>query len=116
MKSRLFAALLPAALLLPVTGSAQTWPQKPVRLVISFAPGGVHDTLARLLQPKLGEALAQPIVIENRGGAGGNLAAEVVAKAAPDGYTFLVASEAIATNEALYGKISYDPYKDLAPV
>ena len=95
---------------------AQTWPERPIRLIVSFAPGGVHDTLARVLQPRLTEALGQQIVIENRPGAGGNIAAEAVAKSAPDGYTFLVASEAIATNEYLYGKLSYDPYKDLAPV
>jgi len=95
---------------------AQNWPDKPVKLVISFAPGGVHDTLARVLQPRLGEALGQPVVIENRPGAGGNIAAEAVAKSAPDGYTFLVASEAIATNKYLYRSMAYDPYKDLAPV
>src|SRR5262249_40860824 len=106
------AALTPAQAQTPGTG----WPDKPIRLIISFAPGGVHDTLARVLQPKLTEALAQPIVIENRPGAGGNIAAEAVAKSAPDGYTFLVASEAIATNEFLYSGLAYDPYKDLAPV
>jgi tripartite-type tricarboxylate transporter receptor subunit TctC len=95
---------------------AQSWPDKPIRFVVSFAPGGVHDTLARVLQPPLTEALRQPIVIENRAGAGGNIAAEAVAKSAPDGYTFLVASEAIATNEYLYRKMAYDPYKDLEPV
>jgi tripartite-type tricarboxylate transporter receptor subunit TctC len=108
--------LVLAIALLPDAALAQAWPQKPVRLVISFTPGGVHDTLARLLQPRLAEALAQPILIDNRGGAGGNIAAEIVAKSASDGHTFLVASEALATNEALYGKLNYDPYKDLAPV
>jgi tripartite-type tricarboxylate transporter receptor subunit TctC len=107
------AALLAACL--PARAQAG-WPDKPIRLVISFAPGGVHDTLARVLQPKLTEALGQPLVIENRAGAGGNIAAEAVAKSAPDGYTFLVASEAIATNEYLYRKLAYDPYKDLVPV
>ncbi|MDO8598251.1 MAG: tripartite tricarboxylate transporter substrate binding protein [Sulfuricaulis sp.] len=95
---------------------AQTWPDKPIRFVVSFTPGGVHDTLARVLQPKLTEALGQPIIIENRGGAGGNIAAEAVAKSAPDGYTFLVASEAIATNAFLYRSLSYDPFRDLTPV
>jgi len=100
----------------PSTSSGQAWPDKPIKLIVSFAPGGVHDTLARVLQPKLTESLGQPIVIENRPGAGGNIAAEAVAKSAPDGYTFLVASEAIATNEYLYRGMTYDPYKDLAPV
>ena len=115
---RLAACALALAALAPA--QAQTpganWPDKPIKLVISFAPGGVHDTLARVLQPKLTEALGQPLVIENRPGAGGNIAAEAVAKSAPDGYTFLVASEAIATNEYLYRGLAYDPYKDLAPV
>jgi len=102
------------AAIAPVQG--QAWPDKPIKLIISFAPGGVHDTLARVLQPRLTESLGQPIVIENRPGAGGNIAAEAVAKSAPDGYTFLVASEAIATNEYLYRGMAYDPYKDLAPV
>src|SRR5215472_10647697 len=108
------AATIAAAVFGPA--QAQSWPDKPIKLIISFAPGGVHDTLARVLQPKLTEALGQPIVIENRPGAGGNIAAEAVAKSAPDGYTFLVASEAIATNEFLYRGLAYDPYKDLAPV
>ncbi len=95
---------------------AQKWPEKPVRLVIAFAPGGVHDTLARLLQPRLAESLGQPLLLENRGGAGGNVAAEAVVRSASDGYTFLIASEAMATNEALYGKLNYDPQRDLAPV
>jgi tripartite-type tricarboxylate transporter receptor subunit TctC len=110
------AAFAPAHAQTHSAGSGQGWPDKPVKLVISFAPGGVHDTLARVLQPRLTEALGQPIVIENRPGAGGNIAAEAVAKSAPDGYTFLVASEAIATNEYLYRGMAYDPYKDLAPV
>src|SRR5262245_10597612 len=115
---RLAALGAAAALAVPALppAQAQAWPDRPIKLIVSFAPGGVHDTLARVLQPKLTEALAQPIVIENRPGAGGNIAAEAVAKSAPDGYTFLVASEAIATNEFLYRGLAYDPYKDLAPV
>ena len=108
------ATLGPAQAQVPSVGTA--WPDRPIKLIISFAPGGVHDTLARVLQPRLTEGLGQPIVIENRPGAGGNIAAEAVAKASADGYTFLVASEAIATNEYLYRGIAYDPYKDLAPV
>ncbi|HZR70262.1 MAG TPA: tripartite tricarboxylate transporter substrate binding protein [Burkholderiales bacterium] len=118
---RIVALACAALLALSQQAPAQTqatsgWPDKPIRLVVSFAPGGVHDTLSRVLQPKLTEALGQPIVIENRAGAGGNIAAEAVAKSAPDGYTFLIASEAIATNEYLYRKLAYDPYKDLVPV
>jgi len=115
---RLAACALALAALAPAQAQtpAINWPDKPIKLIISFAPGGVHDTLARVLQPKLTEALGQPLVIENRPGAGGNIAAEAVAKSVPDGYTFLVASEAIATNEYLYRGLAYDPYKDLAPV
>jgi tripartite-type tricarboxylate transporter receptor subunit TctC len=111
-----FPPLPPAQAQTHSTGSGQAWPDKPIKLIVSFAPGGVHDTLARVLQPRLTEALGQPIVIDNRPGAGGNIAAEAVAKSAPDGTTFLVASEAIATNEYLYRSMAYDPYKDLAPV
>src|SRR5438067_13684430 len=96
--------------------AAAQWPAKPVKIVVAFTPGGVHDTVTRILSVPLGEALGQPIVIENRAGAGGNIAAESVAKSAPDGYTFLVASEAMASNTALYPKLAYDPVKDLTPV
>jgi tripartite-type tricarboxylate transporter receptor subunit TctC len=98
------------------SSAAQSWPDKPIRVVVAFASGGVHDTLARVLAPKLTEALGQAVVIENRGGAGGNIAADAVAKSAPDGYTFLVASEGIATNQFLYRSPGYDMNKDLMPV
>ena len=110
-----FSAAVCCALL---AGAAfgQAWPEKPIRLVVSFAPGGVHDTLARLISPRLAGALGQPVTVENRGGAGGNIAADAVAKSSPDGYTFLVASEALATNEFLYRSLPYDLHKDLVPV
>ena len=110
---RRIAFIFLAAIALPA--SAQ-WPAKPIRIVVAFTPGGVHDTVTRLLSVPLGQALGQPIVIENRGGAGGNIAGEAVAKSAPDGYTFLVASEAMASNSALYRNLSYDPLRDLLPV
>jgi tripartite-type tricarboxylate transporter receptor subunit TctC len=113
---RLAACVATLVVAASAPAQSQTWPDKPVKLIISFAPGGVHDTLARVLQPRLTESLGQPILIENRPGAGGNIAAEAVARSAPAGYTFLVASEAIATNEYLYRHMAYDPYKDLAPV
>ena len=116
MRLAALTAALAIAAFTPAQAQTQAWPDKPIKLVVSFAPGGVHDTLARVLQPRLTQALGQPVVIENRPGAGGNIAAEAVAKSAPDGYTFLVASEAIATNEYLYSSMAYDPYKDLAPV
>jgi tripartite-type tricarboxylate transporter receptor subunit TctC len=88
-----------------------------VRFVVGFTPGGSSDILARALAAKLAESLGQPVVVENRPGAGGNLAAEVVAKSAPDGNTWLLGNNAIlATNHALYSRLGYDSVKDFAPV
>lgn len=93
------------------------FPAKPVRFVIGFTPGGPSDILARAVGQKLAERWGQQVVIENRPGAGGNLAAEAVAKSAPDGYTWLLGNNSIlATNHALYRKLPYDPLKDFAPV
>jgi len=88
-----------------------------VRFVVGFTPGGPSDILARALGAKLAESLGQPVVVENRPGAGGNLAAEAVAKSAPDGNTWLLGNNSIlATNAALYSHLGYDPVKDFAPV
>jgi tripartite-type tricarboxylate transporter receptor subunit TctC len=93
------------------------FPAKPVRFVIGFTPGGPSDILARAVGQKLAERWSQQVVVENRPGAGGNLAAEVVAKSAPDGHTWLLGNNSIlATNHALYKKLPYDPVKDFAPV
>ena len=95
---------------------AQAWPNKPVRLIVSYPPGGLADIMARLLQQPLTEALGQPLVIENRGGAAGNLAADAVAKSS-DGHTFLVTTSSIeSVNPVMFDKMSYDPAKDLVPV
>jgi tripartite-type tricarboxylate transporter receptor subunit TctC len=112
------AALALAGLLLvaPVV-SAADYPTRPVTLVVAFPPGGASDVLARILGRKLEPLLGQPLVIDNRPGAGGNVAAEAVARAAPDGYTLLEANNAIlATNAALYKKINFDPVADFAPI
>ena len=96
---------------------AQAWPSKPIRYIVIFAPGGTTDILARLIAPKLSDALGQPVVVENRPGAGGNVGAEMLAKAAPDGYTIgsgTVSSHAI--NATLYSKLPYDPVKDFSPI
>lgn len=117
-RSVLTAAAQAALLLLMLPGgyaAAQTYPTRPIRLVLPFAPGGSTDTLLRILGPRLGEALGQTIVIDNRGG-GGNIAAEIVARSASDGYTILVASAMLTTNKSLYSKLSYDPERDFAPV
>jgi tripartite-type tricarboxylate transporter receptor subunit TctC len=109
-----FVALLVAA---PSTGFALDYPDKPVTLVVAFTPGGPSDVLARIIGKKLQEILGQPFVIENRPGAGGNIAAEFVARAAPDGYTLLVGNNSIlATNAALYKRTGFDAQKDFAPV
>jgi len=94
----------------------QKYPTKPIRLVVAFTAGGTPDTLARLLAPRLSETFGQAIVIENRPGAGGTLAANIVAKAAPDGYTLLATSPAFAVTAALQPSLPYDPLKDFSGV
>ena len=96
---------------------AQSYPSRPVMLVLGFAPGGPSDVMARIFAKKLEQVIGQPVVIENRAGAGGNIAAEYVARAAPDGHTLLLANSGIlAANAALYKKINFDPLKDFAPI
>jgi tripartite-type tricarboxylate transporter receptor subunit TctC len=115
MKSSALAAALLAAIIVG-DAAAQAYPAKPIRLVVGFAPGGAADTVARSLGEPLGRALGQPIVIENRAGAGSSIAAENVAHSAPDGYSVLIASPAsISVNPALNPKINYKP-SDLAPI
>jgi len=111
-------AALTAALGLPGLGWAQSgWPNKPVRIVVPFAPGGTTDILARVLAPELSKALGQSFVVENRAGAGGNIGAEVVAKSPGDGYTLLMGTVGThGINKALYDKLPYDPQKDFAPI
>src|SRR5216684_2723365 len=95
---------------------AQTYPSKPVRLVVPFAAGGAVDVLARLLASKLTESIGQTLVVENRPGAGGNIAADAVAKAPPDGYTILQNTNGQAISPALYRNLPFDAVKDFAPV
>jgi tripartite-type tricarboxylate transporter receptor subunit TctC len=98
-------------------GSAQDWPkQRPVQFVVAFGPGSSTDIVGRLVAAKLTETLGQSFVVENRPGAGGNIAAQAVKRAAPDGYTVLVISVAYAVNPSLYANAGYDPMKDFAPV
>lgn len=98
------------------TAYAQSYPTRPIRLIVQYPPGGVHDALARILQPRLADGLGQQIVIENRPGAGGNIAAEFVAKSAGDGYTLLVASDTVAVTPHLYKNPGFDLFKDFVPV
>jgi tripartite-type tricarboxylate transporter receptor subunit TctC len=96
---------------------AQTYPAKPVRMVVGYAPGGSVDIVARLVAQKLTEALGQQFVVENRSGASGNIGTEYVVKSAPDGYTLLMGSSpALAANTHLFAKMPFDPAKDLAPI
>jgi len=104
-----------SVLLACVPAQAQQYPAKPVRLVVSYPPGGTVDIVARILQPGLAAGLAQPIIIENRGGAGGSVGTEAVARSAPDGYTFLLTLSSHTINPMLY-KLSYDVERDFAPV
>ncbi len=110
----LTAALLAATAAAPA--SAQPYPNKPVRMVIGFPPGGTTDILARDIADALGKALGQSVVADNRPGAGGNLANELVAKSKPDGYTILFTSSSISVAPAVYAKLAYDPLKDLQPI
>jgi tripartite-type tricarboxylate transporter receptor subunit TctC len=103
-------------LALAAVASAQTYPSKPIRWVAPFPPGGTTDIVARAVAQRLSEALGQTVAVDNRPGAGGNIAAEFVVKAAPDGYTILTAFPGLAINPSLYSKLNYDPLKDLAPV
>jgi tripartite-type tricarboxylate transporter receptor subunit TctC len=110
-------ALLAAIGLLPVVGNAQPYPAKAVKLVVGFAPGGAADFVSRTLQDPLSKELGQQIIVENRPGAGSSIAAEYVAKAAPDGYTLLIASpSSILVNPILSPKAGFDSKRDLAPV
>jgi tripartite-type tricarboxylate transporter receptor subunit TctC len=101
----------------PLLGAEQAYPSKPIRLVVPFPAGGSLDAVARAIGQKLTEAWGQPVVIDNRPGAGGNIGADLVAKSAPDGYTILEgALSTHAVNVSLYAKMPYDPIKDFAPI
>jgi len=111
--ARILLAVLAA---MPLLAMAQAYPTRPIKMLVPFPAGGTVDFFARVVAPKLGEALGQPVQVENRSGAGGNIAAEAVAKSPPDGYTVLMGSEIVAINISLYKQLGYDPLKDLAPV
>jgi tripartite-type tricarboxylate transporter receptor subunit TctC len=115
MKS-LTPALLVLAALAPAGACAQSYPTKPVRLVVGFTPGGGVDINARMLAPELGKAFGQQFIVDNRPGAGTNIANELVAKSPPDGYTLLVNTAAVVINMSLYRKVNFDAIKDFAPI
>jgi tripartite-type tricarboxylate transporter receptor subunit TctC len=95
---------------------AQSYPVKPIRAVVGFPPGGGVDVLARQIMPRLSEQLGQQVIIDNRPGAGGNIASELVARSAPDGYVLLLSTPSITVNPALYGNLPFDPVHDFAPI
>ena len=113
---RLCLSLAAGVLAQPARGFAQTWPSRPVRLLVPYAPGGPTDILARLVAPVLSEQLAQPVVVENVPGAGGNIGMARGAKAMPDGHTLTVVAPNVVINPVLYANAGYDPYADFVPV
>jgi len=115
-------SLLPWSLALLLSGmvvapaTAQPYPSRPIRLIVAFAPGGSVDLVSRLVAQKLGESLGQQIVIDNRPGAGGNVSAEIAARATADGYTLYICSASLVINVSLHRNLPYDPVQDFAPV
>ena len=117
MKAAMVVMASAALMCAPAIARATDYPSKPITLMIGFAPGGPSDVMARILTKKMEEILKQPMVIENRAGAGGSIAGAAVARAAPDGYTLLLATGSLlAINVSLYKNIGYDPEKDFEPI
>src|SRR6218665_240885 len=116
---RMLCGLTAATLLVaaPLAAQAETFPSKPVNFVVPFPPGGPTDAMARTLAVALTEALGQSVIVENKSGAGGNIGADMVARAKPDGYTIMFGTSGpLAINQSLYTKISYDPVTSFAPI
>ena len=113
---RTLLGLVALAALIAAQASAQTYPSRPVKIIVSFAPGGIADTTGRLIAQGLSTAFDKPVVVENRPGAGAIVGIALVAKAAPDGYTLLLANTNVSTNPALYAQLPYDADRELIPV
>ncbi|MFM2083913.1 MAG: hypothetical protein RLY95_731 [Pseudomonadota bacterium] len=119
LSALLFGLSLCTAAQAQTTSAAQAaadWPNKPIRWIVPFPPGGAMDVIARAIGPKISQSLGQSVVIENKAGAGGNIGSDFVAKSAGDGYTMMIVSIGMATNRFLYPKLSYDPTRDFAPI
>ncbi len=115
-RKSLACTVIVALMCLPVSALAQAFPSKPIRLVVPFQAGGGNDLLARIISQKFLEKWGQPVIVDNRPGAGGNLGADFVAKAAPDGYTILLGTNTLTMNPFIFAKMPFDTQKDLAPV
>src|SRR5207249_3572472 len=117
MGFRVLKACALAPLAIPATAHAQVYPARPLRMIVAYPPGGGTDIVGRMLAQKLGESLGQSVVVENRGGASGNIGTELAAHAAPDGYTILMGNVAPnAINVSLFKDLPFDPVADFAPV
>jgi tripartite-type tricarboxylate transporter receptor subunit TctC len=116
LRSALLALIAAAAAWLTPSIARAEYPERQITMIVCFPAGGGTDIAARLINTQLGEALGKPVVIENRGGAGGSIGTAAVARAAGDGYTLLVCSSAFVVNPSLYANVTYDPYKDFAPI
>ena len=116
MARLLWMVLAAAPLARPGTALAQAYPAKAIRFVVPFDPGGGNDILGRVIAQKLHEGFGVPVVVDNRGGAGGTIGTDIVAKSPPDGYTMLINNVSLAVNVTLYSKLPYDTLKDLEPV
>ena len=116
------ATILPAVISMPAAAQQDAasgspgYPSRPIKWIVPFPPGGAMDNIARTLGEQMGRRFGQPLVIENRAGAGGNIGTEAVAKAAPDGYTMMIVANGMAVNKFLYGKLNFDPVRSFAPV
>jgi len=109
-------ALVLCSLFVAAAGAQDAYPSRPVKFILPFPPGGGTDILGRVIAERLSASLGQPVVTENRGGAGGNVGAEAAAHSAPDGYTIVLVAPSLAISPSLYSRLNYDPVKDLAPI
>ncbi|HJY79398.1 MAG TPA: tripartite tricarboxylate transporter substrate binding protein [Burkholderiales bacterium] len=109
-------ALVLCSLFVAAAGAQDAYPSRPVKFILPFPPGGGTDILGRVIAERLSTSLGQPVVTENRGGAGGNVGAEAAAHSAPDGYTIVLVAPSLAISPSLYSKLNYDPVKDLTPI
>lgn len=116
MRCKIILSSAIVASCVPLLGHAQTYPAKPIRMINAYAPGGASDVVARNFAAKLTEALGQQVTVDPRVGAGGNIAAELAARSPADGYTLLMTTFFLATNQSLYSKLTWDPQKDFAPI